>query len=197
MRTPSDTLRIETLTQSQIDASLDRKLRAYLCQLFPNWETIFKTRRAWHDAEPIFTVVAFDAHDEIVGHVAIVERTISTQWNWRYRVASVQGVSVAPSWRKTGLSSKLLERALDHARRQGYLYAILFCREPLVEFYRRNNWRLPDDDMIMWRDRDLPIHMQSNCPMYRELTAQPFPEGAIDVHNPLDLPVKEESRPRN
>jgi hypothetical protein len=39
--------------------------------------------------------------------------------------------------------------------------------------------------MIMWKDRELPIHMQSNCPMYRELSGETFPEGPIDVHNPF------------
>ena len=186
----SESVRIETREESQIDPSLDQALRRYLCAIFPNWEQVFRERRAWHDASPVFTVLAFDATGEIVGHVAAVERTISTQWNWRYRVASIQGVSVVPRLRKTGLSIRLLDQALDESRRRGYLYAILFCREPLVEFYKRNGWRLPDDDMIMWRDRKLPIHMQSNCPMYRELTSQPFPEGAIDVHNPFDPQVE-------
>lgn len=181
----AESLKIEVLQEPQIDAELDAKLRLFLCRLFPNWEEIFRVRRAWHDAKPRFTILARDADGEIAGHVAIVERTVTTNWNFRYAVASVQGVSVDTKYRKTGLSVKLLELALSESRKAGYPYAILFCREPLVKFYERNGWRLPDDSMIMWRDRELPIHMQSNCPMYLELTDKPFPEGPVDVHNPL------------
>ena len=180
-----ESCKIELLKESQIDEALDRKIRAFLCRLFPNWEEIFRVQRTWHDAKPIFTVLATDPNGEIAGHVAVVERTITTGWNARYAVASVQGVSVDLPYRKSGLSVRLLDLALEESRKLGYPYAILFCREPLVKFYERNGWRLPDDSMIMWRDRELPIHMQSNCPMYRVLGDKPFPEGSLDVHNPF------------
>jgi len=173
------------LRESQIDASLDLKIRRFLIDLFPDWAGIFRIRRAWHDAAPVFTVLATDAQGEIVGHVAVVERTITTEWNFRYLVASIQGVSVATSRRKTGLSKRLLTLALDESRRADYPFAILFCREPLVRFYESNGWKLPEDSMIMWRDRELPIHMRSNCPMYRVLGNEEFPEGPLDVHNPF------------
>ena len=176
---------IQTLSEEQIDAALDAKLRKHLCEIFPNWASVFNTRRAWHDAVPVFTILATDASGEIVGHIAVVERTITTEWNARFAVASIQGVSVDPSYRGTGLSARLLDAALEEWRKLGYLYAILFCRKPLVPFYERNGWKLPHDPMIMWRDRELPIHMQSDYPMYQELTSEPLPEGQIDVHNPF------------
>ncbi|MBQ8286683.1 MAG: GNAT family N-acetyltransferase [Thermoguttaceae bacterium] len=213
---------IQTLDESQIDATLDREIRRFLVETFPNWADIFRTRRAWHDARPVRTVLATvplpaplsgsspgvsSATSEssessespkspespksngvdfrVVGHVAVVERTVTTCWNWRYAVAGVQGVSVAPDFRKTGLSTRLLDVALAESTALGYPFAVLFCREPLVPFYERNGWSLPNDSMIMWKDRELPIHMQSNCPMYRELSDETFPEGPIDVHNPF------------
>ena len=180
-----DRIRIDVLEEADVDKTLDLRLREFLCRIFPNWESVFRTRRAWHDAPPVYTALARDPSGNIAGHVAVVERTITTNWNFRYLVASVQGGSVAESYRKTGLSTRLLDVALEEARRRRYPFAILFCREPLVHFYERNGWKLPDDSMIMWRDRELPIHMQSNCPMYRELGEERFPEGPIDVHNPL------------
>lgn len=186
---------LRTLDESQIDATLDREIRRFLVETFPNWADIFRTRRAWHDARPVRTVLATvpssaDAAPDavpfrVVGHVAVVERAITTCWNWRYAVAGVQGVSVAPEFRKTGLSTRLLDVALAESTALGYPFAVLFCREPLVPFYERNGWRLPNDSMVMWKDRELPIHMQSNCPMYRELSGETFPEGPIDVHNPF------------
>ncbi|MBQ2851683.1 MAG: GNAT family N-acetyltransferase, partial [Thermoguttaceae bacterium] len=190
---------IRTLEESQIDATLDREIRRFLVDTFPNWADIFRTRRAWHDARPVRTVLATVPSSasspesselsgvdfRVVGHVAVVERAITTCWNWRYAVAGVQGVSVAPDFRKTGLSTRLLDVALAESTALGYPFAVLFCREPLVPFYERNGWRLPNDSMVMWKDRELPIHMQSNCPMYRELSGKTFPEGPIDVHNPF------------
>lgn len=190
---------IRTLDESQIDATLDREIRRFLVETFPNWADIFRTRRAWHDARPVRTVLATVPANasspesselsgvdfRVVGHVAVVERAITTCWNWRYAVAGVQGVSVAPDFRKTGLSTRLLDVALAESTALGYPFAVLFCREPLVPFYERNGWRLPNDSMVMWKDRELPIHMQSNCPMYRELSGKTFPEGPIDVHNPF------------
>ena len=194
-----ETPTIQTLDESQIDATLDREIRRFLVETFPNWADIFRTRRAWHDARPVRTVLATvptsapsnaeSAQNgidfRVVGHVAVVERTVTTCWNWRYAVAGVQGVSVAPDFRKTGLSTRLLDAALAESVALGYPFAVLFCREPLVPFYERNGWRLPNDSMVMWKDRELPIHMQSNCPMYRELSDETFPEGPIDVHNPF------------
>ncbi len=176
------------MSEARIDASLDAKIRAYLIEIFPHWAPIFRRRRAWHDAVPVFTVLATDASDAVVGHVAVVERTIATEWNVRYEAASFQGVSVLPERRGRGLASRLLQTALDESRRRGFPFAILFCREPLVKFYERNGWKLPYDSMIMWRDRELPIHMQSDYPMYRELTRQKLPEGPLDVHNPFEYP---------
>ncbi len=199
---------IQTLDESQIDATLDREIRRFLVETFPNWADVFRTRRAWHDARPVRTVLATVPTStstsapsatassnepaeqngvgfRVVGHVAVVERTVTTCWNWRYAVAGVQGVSVAPDFRKTGLSTRLLDVALAESTALGYPFAVLFCREPLVPFYERNGWRLPNDSMVMWKDRELPIHMQSNCPMYRELSGETFPEGPIDVHNPF------------
>ncbi len=180
---PNITIRI--IPESEIDEDLDRRLREFLRALFPNWDKIFRVRRAWHDATPKFTALATTDDGVIVGHVAVVERTITTEWNCRFPAASVQGVSTAPKFRGCSLGSRVLEAALEESRRRGYLYAILFCREALVRFYEINGWRLPYDSMIMWRDRELPIHMQSDYPMYKELTNVPLPEGPLDVHNPL------------
>jgi hypothetical protein len=42
----------------------------------------------------------------------------------------------------------------------------------------------------MWNEQDCPITMRSNCPMYKELADQPFPEGPVDVHNPEQVGMK-------
>ena len=174
------------MDEARVTPTLDAELRTFLSEIFPEWADIFKTRRAWHDAAPIFSAIARE-QGNVIGHIGVVERTITTCWNWRYTVTSFQGVSVAPDRRREGIARKLLDLALAESARRGYPFAVLFCREPLVPIYRSLGWRLPEDSMIMWKDRALPIPMRSNCPMYRVLGEIAFPEGPIDVHNPLDF----------
>jgi predicted N-acetyltransferase YhbS len=176
------------LTEEEISPKLDQELVDYLSRIFPEWAEVFAKQRAWHDARPIWTVLAF-SDEKVVGHVAVVERTITTDWNWRYKVVSLQGVSVSPDWRNHGIGRKLLKMALDEPRRRGYPFATIFCKEELVPYYESLGWQLPDDSMIMWKDRALPIAMRSNCPMYQTLGEIPFPEGPIDVHNPFGFDV--------
>lgn len=189
MESPSE-IDIITVEETAVTASLDVQIREFLVSNFPHWSAVFAKYRQWHRLSPLFTVLAAAVNPSsslesppLVGHTAVVIRSITTTWNFRYEVASFQGVSVAAEYRRHGVAKKILERSLDECRHRGYRFAILFCTEPLVEYYQWQNWKLADDSMVMWNNRDLPIAMRSNCPMYYELTDEPFPEGPIDVHS--------------
>lgn len=162
---------------------MENRLRSLLRLCFPEWGDTFHQHRRWHNTPPLFTVAAL-AGEELVGHLAVVVRTITTTWNWRYNVASIQGVCVLPERRKEHIGTALMRQALEEVKRRGFLFAILFCKEPLVPYYSAQGWRLADDSMVMWNNRDLPIAMRSNCPMYMELSSTPFPEGPLDIHSP-------------
>ena len=196
---------LETLDENAIDSVLDARIREHLHRCFPESPDKFQSRRIWHNVAPEFSVLVrqkvrgegisingetFNGAELIIGHVAVVIRTITTTWNWRYNAASIQGVSVAEGFRHVGLAKLMLKRALDEAKQRGYLYAVLFCKEPLVAFYEKQGWRLTDDSVIMWNEQDCPIEMRSNCPMVKELTDQRFPEGPVDVHNPEQVGMK-------
>jgi len=181
---------LETIDENVIDAVLDARIREHLTRCFPDNPDKFRQHRIWHHLSPEYTVLVRQQEGgnnstaSIIGHVAVVIRTITTTWNWRYNAASIQGVSVAEEFRHAGLAVQMIDLALDEARRRGYLYAVLFCKESFVPFYEKLGWRLTDDSVVMWNEQDCPITMRSNCPMYKELTDQPFPEGPVDVHNP-------------
>ena len=179
---------LETIDENAIDVALDSRIREHLSRCFPDSPDKFLSHRIWHNIPPDYTVLVrqkqSDGSDFVIGHIAVVIRTITTTWNWRYNAASLQGVSVAEGYRHTGLATQMLKCALDEAKRRGYLYAVLFCKEPLVPFYEKQGWHLTDDSVIMWNEQDCPIKMRSNCPMYKELTEKSFPEGPVDLHNP-------------
>ncbi len=174
---------IDVVDETEVDEELDRRIRHLLTLCFPDWKEIFKERRTWHNTKPICSVLGFE-DETLIAHISLVVRTITTTWNFRYNVASFQGVCVSPDQRRHGLGKRMLQTAIDEATRRGFPYAILFCKEPLVPYYTGQGWRLADDSMVMWNNRDLPIAMRSNCPMYYELTDVPFPEGPLDVHSP-------------
>lgn len=176
-------LTVELVEEKDLHADLDRRIRALLRACFPDWESIFQDRRTWHGTAPLFSIIAQD-DSRIVGHIALVVRTITTTWNFRYNVISVQGVCVDPAHRHSGLAHQMIRMALDESARRGFPFAILYCKEPLVPFYANQGWKLADDSIVMWNQRDLPIAMRSNCPMYYELADTPLPDGPLDVHSP-------------
>ena len=179
----SITLPITFVEERNVQPDDDRQIRALLCRCFPDWAEIFREQRHWHNRPPIFSVLARQG-EQIVGHIAVVVRTITTTWNFRYNVASIQGVCVAPENRRTGLAQRLLKETLQEAARRDFHFAILYCKEFLVPYYSAQGWKLADDSITMWNSRDLPVFMKSNCPMYYELSDVPFPEGPLDVHSP-------------
>ena len=180
--TPAD-LPIEIFEENDLQSDDDWQMRELLCFCFPEWSDIFRQHRIWHSTPPIYSVIIREK-GQIIGHIAVVVRTITTTWNFRYNVASIQGVCIAPKKRRAGLARRLLQAALQEAERRGFLFAILYCKEFLVPYYLSQGWKLADDSIVMWNSRDLPISMQSNCPMYYELGEVLFPEGPLDVHSP-------------
>ena len=174
---------VKVVDESEVDAELDERIRALLQHCFPDWHDIFEDRRVWHQTQPICAIVVRDG-DAVIGHAAIVVRTITTTWNFRYNVASIQGVCVQPDYRHAGLGLQLVQTALEEAKKRKFPFAILFCKESLVPYYTAQGWKLADECMVMWNKRDLPISMRSNCPMYCELSELSFPEGPLDVHSP-------------
>ena len=45
------------------------------------------------------------------------------------------GVATAPAYQKSGFASKLMERAIEDARKQNRCGIVLTCKEELIRFY--------------------------------------------------------------
>ncbi|MDR2346911.1 MAG: GNAT family N-acetyltransferase [Planctomycetaceae bacterium] len=175
--------KVEVVEEADVDVSLDLRIRLLLRLCFPDWSDIFQDRRTWHSTPPLFSVVVCDG-ENVIGHIAVVVRTITTTWNFRYSVASIQGVCVDPVFRNSGIAHEMLQVVLNESAKRGFQFAILYCKEYLVSFYETQGWKLADESVVMWNQRDLPIAMKSNCPMYYQLSDVKLPEGPLDVHSP-------------
>ncbi|MDR1923195.1 MAG: GNAT family N-acetyltransferase [Planctomycetaceae bacterium] len=174
---------VRVVEESELGEELDRQIRLLLRLCFPDWSDIFQHCRTWHSTSPLFTVIVSEGED-VIGHIAVVVRTITTTWNFRYSVASIQGVCVDPNFRNSGIAHEMLRVTIEEAAKRGFQFAILYCKEHLVSFYTAQGWHLADESVVMWNQRDLPISMRSNCPMYYELSDVKLPEGPLDVHSP-------------
>lgn len=97
------------------------------------------------------------AGDEVVGHVGVWPHG---QWfgGRRVPVGGVGGVAVAPPWRRRGVGSALLRRALDDMRERGDVASTLY---PMAYApYRRLGWEVAGT----WMQREVPTRALTELP---------------------------------
>ena len=125
-------LPLQVVDEHNVALELDAAVRRLLCECFPSDGAAFSVRRAWNDVRPSFSV--FSRHgDKVVGQVGIVERRISCG-GVAVRVAGVQSLAVAPDWRRSRLSQRLMVAAMQEAQRRGVRFGLLFCVPELEGF---------------------------------------------------------------
>ncbi len=98
------------------------------------------------------------------------------------RIAGIQSLAVAPDWRRSGLSQRLMTAGMDEARRRGTPFGLLFCVPELDGFYARLGWRRIERAVTM-RDeagRTVPLTAK-NIAMELALADDPLPPGPIDL----------------
>ena len=173
-------LPLQVIDEAHIGPELDAAVRRLLCECFPPDAEAFSLRRAWNDVRPAFSVLGRHG-DQVVGQVGIIERQI-TCGGVPVRVAGIQSLAVAPDWRRSGLSQRLITAAMDEARRRGVPFGLLFCVPALEGFYARLGWRRIERAVTM-RDaagRSVPLTAK-NVSMELALAGDPLPPGQIDL----------------
>ncbi|MGA2255679.1 MAG: GNAT family N-acetyltransferase [Thermoguttaceae bacterium] len=173
-------LPLEVIDEDRIGPELDTAVRRLLCDCFPPDVEAFSARRAWNDVRPAFSV--FGRHgDKVVGQVGIIERRI-TCGGVPARVAGIQSLAVAPDWRRTGLSQRLMTAAMDEAGRRGIRFGLLFCVPELEGFYARLGWRRIERAVTMRDAAGRPVPLTAkNISMELALAGDPLPQGPIDL----------------
>jgi predicted N-acetyltransferase YhbS len=174
------TITVEIVDEDKISPELDAAIRRLLCECFPADVKAFSVRRAWNDVRPLYSVIARDG-DQIVSQVGIVKRQI-TCGGAAIDVAGIQSLAVAPDWRRSAASQRLMTVAMEEARRRGITFGLLFCLPGLADFYARLGWQQIDRAVTM-RDaagRTVPLTAK-NIAMQLPLAGELFPEGAIDL----------------
>jgi GNAT superfamily N-acetyltransferase len=171
---------LETIDEADVGPELDEILRALLCECFPADMPAFARQRHWNGVAPEFTVLG-RSDGELAGQLAVVVREVLVGGH-TLRVAGVQSFAVRPRWRKSGLSGRLMARAMEKAAARGLPFGLLLCVPGLESFYARHGWRRTDRPVFCLDAQGQRVSLSpKNICMYRTLTGEPFPEGELDL----------------
>ena len=178
---PSETqFPLEVIAETEMPPATDGAIKLLLCECFPADVEVYRHTRAWHDSAPDFSVV-YREGDLVLGHVGIMIRAIRCG-DASVTVAGIENFCVARCRRGTGLSGKLMARALDEAVQRGVVFGLLFCVPELERFYRSRGWSTTTRPVTMLDEdgRCVPIPAK-NISMVIDLADEEFPPGAIDL----------------
>ncbi len=181
---PDANITFRVIENESIPPELDRKIREILVECFPYNADHYRQIRAWHST-PTWIVAGFAPDGVVAAHCAIVEREVEIAGTRRVTVAGVQGFSVLPPWRGTGLSDRLMARTLAEARSRGIDAGLLFCLPQLEKLYGRMGWRAVYYPVTLWNETGNPGPLpEKNIAMTIPLNIETFPEGEIDLRGP-------------
>jgi predicted N-acetyltransferase YhbS len=171
---------LEIIDEKNMTSSEDRKIRELLCQCFPDDLSFFSVCRHWNNCLSEYSLVYRNA-DQILGHVAIVTRTI--RWgDQSMRMAGIQSLAVDVSMRKSGVSQELMTQCMDESKRRGYELGLLFCLPKLEAFYSRLGWSKIISPIMVRNEQGQTILLpDKNIGMYQTLTPITIPIGTLDI----------------
>ena len=171
---------LEVIAEAEMPDALDHAIRKLLCWCFPDDAASFALARAWHESAPAFSVICREAH-ALLGHVGIVIRRIRCG-SVPVTVAGVQNLCVVPERRGTGLSQRLMRRAMREAAQRHVCFGLLFCVPELERFYQSLGWCKTDAPVLMLDEQGRCAAIpQKNIAMFCESGEDCFPAGTIDL----------------
>jgi hypothetical protein len=132
-------------------------------------------RKDWH--------VVVESDGRPVSHAGFILRQSVTVDRERLLVGGVGGVVTVPAARGRGFASaglREVEGCIGEDREVAF--AMLFCLEPLTEFYTRRGWLGVSGPVLIGQDKGA---CESPLPaMVRPLGQQDWPEGKVAVEGP-------------
>ncbi len=171
--------------ENEISQELDELIRRSLVECFPADKEWFSQNSWWH-CKPAWRIVAMNLNDDLVGHIAIVARTIAVGKGQKHvEAAGVQSLFVMPSYRGKGIADWLLITAMNEALERSLNAGVLFCKPELEKVYKKTGWSKIDSPVFMSeaKDQTVPIP-QTNITMVYLINNFAFPAGEIHLNGP-------------
>jgi predicted N-acetyltransferase YhbS len=114
-------------------------------------------------------VVVEDQNGELIGVCAWLDREIVVN-DEPQRIAGLAGVAIEEAFRGRGLGKKLIENAIEEARKRGYEWGVLFCAPFRQTFYEQFGWRVLRGKITQTRFREETAILNDDLVMALPLT---------------------------
>lgn len=180
-----DSTRIVLVNEEDISQALDELIRDGLVECFPPDAQYF-SRQSWWHTRPLWRVLAQDRSGAIIGHIAVVVRTVLVGAKAEpVEVAGIQSVFVRPDRRSEGISDRMIEQVISEANRRQLDAGLLFCVPEYESVYGRMGWTKIQAEVFMRNSegKSEPIPGK-NITMIHRLNGRAFPDGDIDLASP-------------
>jgi len=177
--------KLMVVDESDISLQLDKKIRNGLIECFPADVEYFSSQSWWH-IRPSWRVLIWNGVDEVIGHIAIVVRTLSIgATRSSVKVVGIQSVFVRPQYRGQGLSDRMMKLAIAKAKELQMDAGLLFRLPKNETVYGRMGWIKIDAEVFMLNEhgKKEPIP-EKNIEMVYPLKRKDFPAGPIDLQGP-------------
>jgi GNAT superfamily N-acetyltransferase len=153
-----DALRWELRQVADLTAGEQTALRTLSLAVYPPEVAAAWPGRAVEWAAHQWAVVGWDADGAARSYVGLVLR--DARWGDRpVNIGGIGGVKTHPAFRRQGIATAALQRALDFFRGQGDVdFGLLACEASLVPFYERLGWRrFPGELFVTQRRAAVPF----------------------------------------
>lgn len=176
---------LKVIYEKDISEELHIAIREGLVDCFPA-DTGYFSRQSWWHTRPAWRVLAVRDDGKVIGHVAVVVRTVSVgPGRVPVRSAGIQSVFVRPEYRGKGLSDQIMAQAMDEAKQRQLDAGLLFCVPKYESAYARMGWTRIYTDVLMRNEEGKPVPIPGkNIVMVFPLNEKEFPTGEIDLMGP-------------
>jgi GNAT superfamily N-acetyltransferase len=176
---------LTVIDERDISEELDIAIRDGLVECFPP-DTEYFSRQSWWHTRPAWRVLAVGDDGQVIGHVAVVVRTVSVgPGRVPVRSAGIQSFFVRPEYRGRGLSDKIMAQAMAEAEQRQLDAGLLFCVPEYEPVYERMGWTRIDANFLMRNDEGKAVPIPGkNMAMVYPLNEKEFPIGEIDLEGP-------------
>jgi ribosomal protein S18 acetylase RimI-like enzyme len=173
-------LRIEFLEMAKLTNTQTDALSRLRAAVYPPKVLATSPARFFTWATVQWSVFLWDS-DELVARVGLVVRDVLDNGVTK-RIGGIGGVATHPARQGQGLASIAMREAEKHFREElNVLYALLFCRPHLVEFYKRLDWK-PFQGQVFVEQPQGKVEFSANGAMVLDVREQAPTQGVLDLN---------------
>ena len=179
---PPPAPRLEYVREPNVTEQLDGELRALISGCFNSPEDAFLKHQRWVREMPLHRYLLRDEGGQLIAHAAVHEKRIGVG-DGELMVGGMAEVCVLTSQRGRGHVRRLLEAAHAGMLERGIRYALLLGD---LAVYASSGYRAVEAPIRRLNHQTQAVEFGlMDKVLYKPLTDQPWPTGAVDLRGPL------------